>query len=179
MKKLLFILITLLILLIIIVVIKTFTYPFKKANTKTAEGWKMVKDDSAIQRLSGGLKIPSVSSGELGKFNYSPFDTIKEYIKNSYPLVYQNTEFVEINTYGLVFRLKGNNSSLDPILFLSHTDVVPPGDAEVKDKSACRIRSFARMGFRTVFRGCSEWKNLRKRLYRYERNAVFPAGIHE
>lgn len=45
----------------------------------------MIKDDSAIQRLSGGLKIPTVSSGELGDFNYSTFDTIKEYIKNFIP----------------------------------------------------------------------------------------------
>lgn len=135
MKKLIFILISLLILLIIIVLIKTFTYSFKKVNANATSGWNMIKNDSAIQRLSGGLKIPTVSSGELGDFNYSTFDTIKEYIKNSYPLVYQNAEFAEVNTYGLVFRLKGSNPSLDPILFLSHTDVVPPGDAEVKDKS--------------------------------------------
>lgn len=135
MKKIIFILISILILLIIVVVIKTVTYPFKKVNSHITSGWKMIKDDSAIQRLSGGLKIPTVSSGELGEFNYSTFDTIKEYLKNSYPLIYQNTEFFEVNTYGLIFRLKGSNSSLNPILFLSHTDVVPPGDAEVKDKS--------------------------------------------
>jgi len=135
MKKLIFIIVGIILLLLIIVLIKTFTYPFKKVNANTSSGWKMIKNDSAIQRLSGGLKIPSVSSGELGEFNYSPFDTIKEYLKASYPLIYQNTEFVEVNTYGLVFRLKGSNPSLDPILFLSHTDVVPPGDAEVKDKS--------------------------------------------
>ncbi len=135
MKKLIFILISALILLIIIVLIKTCTYSFKKVSANTTSGWKIIKDDSAVQRLSGGLKIPTVSSGEPGEFNYSTFDIIKEYLKTSYPLVYQNTEFVEVNTYGLVFRLKGSNSSLDPILFLSHTDVVPPGDAEVKDKS--------------------------------------------
>jgi carboxypeptidase PM20D1 len=135
MKKFILILISILILLIIIILIKTFTYPFKKTNTNTSSGWKMIKDDSAIQRLSGGLKIPSVSSGEMGEFNYSTFDTIKAYLKASYPLVYQNTEFAEVNTYGLVFRLKGSNPSLEPILFLSHTDVVPPGEAEVKDKS--------------------------------------------
>lgn len=140
MKKLIFILISLLILLIIIVLIKTFTYSFKKVSANTTSGWKMIKDDSAIQRLSGGLKIPTVSSGELGDFNYSTFDTIKEYIKNAYPLIYQNAEFVEVNTYGLVFRLKGSNPSLNPILFLSHTDVVPPGDAEVKDKTENILR---------------------------------------
>lgn len=135
MKKIIFIIAGIAILLLVIVLIKTLTYPFKKATANTSGGWKMTKDDSAIQRLSGGLKIPSVSSGELGEFNYSPFDTIKEYIKASYPLVYQNTEFVEVNTYGLVFRLKGSNPSLNPILFLSHTDVVPPGEAEIKDKN--------------------------------------------
>ncbi|GAA4159067.1 M20 family peptidase [Chryseobacterium ginsenosidimutans] len=135
MKKIIFIALSIIIILIIIILVKTFIYPFKKINSKTSEGWKAVKNDSAIQRLSGGLKIPTVSSGELGKFDYSTFDTIKEYLKVSYPLIYENAEFTEVNKYGLVFRLKGSNPSLDPILFLSHTDVVPPGDAEVKDKS--------------------------------------------
>jgi carboxypeptidase PM20D1 len=135
MKKLLFIILSIFILLIIIVLIKTFTYPFKKVNSGTSQGWKFVKNDSAVQRFSGGLKISTVSSGELGKFDYSTFDTIKEYLKTSYPLIYENTEFTEVNKYGLVFKLKGSNPALDPILFLSHTDVVPPGDADVKDKS--------------------------------------------
>lgn len=134
MKKLLFILAGIVVVLLIIVLIKTLTYPFKKAGSKNGEGWKMIKDDSAIQRLSGGLKIPTVSAGELGDFDYSTFDTIKEYLKTSYPLVYENAEFEEVNKYGLVFKLKGSDPSLAPILFLSHTDVVPPGDAEVKDK---------------------------------------------
>lgn len=135
MKKIIFIILSIIIVLIIIVLIKTFTYPFKKMNTATTEGWKMTKDDSAIQRLSGGLKIPTISAGELGEFNFSTFDTIKEYLKTSYPLIYENVEYVEVNKYGLVYRLKGKNQSLDPILFLSHTDVVPPGDAPIKDKS--------------------------------------------
>jgi len=135
MKKIIFIILGLIVVLIVFVLIRTFTYSFKKINTATAEGWKMIRNDSAIQRLSGGLKIPTVSSGELGEFNFSPFNTIKEYLRTSYPLIYQNVEYVEVNRYGLVYRLKGKNTSLDPILFLSHTDVVPPGDAPVKDKS--------------------------------------------
>lgn len=134
MKKLLFILAGIIVILIVVILIKTLIYPFKKINSKNGEGWKMVKDDSAIQRLSGGLKIPTVSAGELGDFDYSTFDTIKEYLKTSYHLIYENAESEEVNKYGLVFRLKGSDSSLAPILFLSHTDVVPPGDAEVKDQ---------------------------------------------
>ncbi|MCS3529890.1 M20/M25/M40 family metallo-hydrolase [Chryseobacterium sp. JUb7] len=134
MKKILFLLLGILIILIAVVLIKNFTYPFKKIASGDIEGWKFVKNDSALQRLSGGIKIPTVSTGELGDFDYSTFETFKEYLIKSYPLVYQNTEHYEVNTYGLVFKLKGSNSNLDPILFLSHIDVVPPGEADIISK---------------------------------------------
>ncbi|WP_326982429.1 M20/M25/M40 family metallo-hydrolase [Chryseobacterium sp. MYb264] len=134
MKKFLFILVGLLIILIIFLLIRTFTYPFKKIHTENSDGWKFVRNDAAVKRLADGIKIPTISTGELGEFDYSPFDRFKDYLKDTYPLVYENTEVVEINTYGLVFRLKGSEPALQPILFLSHMDVVPPGDADVKNE---------------------------------------------
>lgn len=133
MKKLLLAILGIVIILVAILLIKTYTYPFKKNNTSVTAEIKWVKNDSAIQRLSGGIKVPTVSGGDLDVFNYAPFDQFKEYLKKSYPLVYQNTENYEVNKYGLVFRLKGNKSDLEPILFLSHMDVVPPGEADVKN----------------------------------------------
>jgi len=134
MKNILLAVLGIIIILIVVLLIKTYAYPFKKNTTGASEGWKPVKNDSAVMRLSGGIKIPTVSTGSLGVFNYAPFDQFKEYLKNSYPLVYQNTENYEINNYALVFKLKGNASGLEPVLFLSHMDVVPPGDADIKSK---------------------------------------------
>ncbi|PIF44481.1 carboxypeptidase PM20D1 [Chryseobacterium sp. 52] len=134
MKKILLAILGILVIVVAVLLIKTFTYPFKKNTAGNSEGWKPVKNDSAVMRLSGGLKIPTVSTGSLGEFNYAPFDQFKEYLKASYPLVYQNTENDEVNQHALVFRLKGSDSTLEPILFLSHIDVVPPGDADVKNK---------------------------------------------
>ncbi|ANF49782.1 peptidase [Chryseobacterium glaciei] len=134
MKKLLLIVLGIIIVLIIILLIKTFTYPFKKNNSNAAKEWKVVKNDSAVQRLSNGIKIATISTGELGDFDYSTFDTFKEYLKKSYPELYQNTENYEVNEYGLVFKLKGSQPNLEPILFLSHMDVVPPGDGDIKNK---------------------------------------------
>ncbi|WP_027379985.1 M20/M25/M40 family metallo-hydrolase [Chryseobacterium daeguense] len=134
MKKILFIILSILIILIIIILIKTFTYPFRKITPANTTGWKSIQDDSAIQRFSDGLKIPTVSSGEMGEFDYSTFDQFKEYLKQSYSLVYENAEYTEVNQYGLIFRLKGSNPDLHPVLFLSHYDVVPAGDAEVRDQ---------------------------------------------
>lgn len=134
MKKILLIILGAIIVLIIILFIKTFTYPFKKNSSTTTKEWKVVKNDSAVQRFSNGLKIATISTGELGDFDYSTFDTFKEYLKKSYPEIYQNTENYEVNKYGLVFKLKGSQPNLEPILFLSHMDVVPPGDADIKNK---------------------------------------------
>ncbi|MDR6544146.1 carboxypeptidase PM20D1 [Chryseobacterium rhizosphaerae] len=134
MKKALLIVLGILVILVAVLLIKTYTYPFKKNTAEAGEGWKPVKNDSAIMRFSNGIKIPTVSTGSLGEFNYTPFDEFKEYLKRSYPLIYQNTDNFEVNKYGLVFRLKGSNPALEPILFLSHMDVVPPGDADIKNK---------------------------------------------
>ncbi|KPH12697.1 M20/M25/M40 family metallo-hydrolase [Chryseobacterium sp. ERMR1:04] len=133
MKKILLIILGILIVLIIVLLVKTFMYPFKKTNATATEGWKVTRNDSAIQRFSNGIKIATISTGELGDFNYSTFDTFKEYLKKSYPELYQNTENYEVNKYGLVFKLKGSQPNLEPILFLSHMDVVPPGDADIKN----------------------------------------------
>jgi carboxypeptidase PM20D1 len=135
MKKFFVAVLGILIIVVAVLLVKTYTYPFKKNTERASEGWKPVKNDSAILRLSGGIKIPTVSTGSLGEFNYAPFDQFKEYLKTSYPLVYQHTENTEINTHALVFRFKGSDPALEPILFLSHMDVVPPGDADVKNKA--------------------------------------------
>jgi carboxypeptidase PM20D1 len=133
MKKFFLALLGILIILVAVLLIKTFTYPFKKNKAANSEAWKPVKNDSAVMRLSNGIRLPTVSTGSLGEFNYSPFDQFKEYLKASYPEVYQNTENYEVNKYGLVFRLKGKRTDLKPILFLSHMDVVTPGEADIKD----------------------------------------------
>jgi len=135
MKKILLLFLAVILLLIIFLVIKTLTYPFKKNEVSAGKAWTPVRNDSAVQRFSGGLKIPTVSTGDLGDFDYAPFEKFKAYLKESFPLVYQNTENYEINTYALVFKIKGKNSSLTPILFLSHMDVVPPGDAGIINKN--------------------------------------------
>ena len=133
MKKFILTLIAILVLLAVVLLVRTFTYPFRKIDAQTMQRVKVIKDDSAILRLSGGIKISTVSTGELGKFDYSTFETFKEYLKKSYPLVYQNTENFEVNKHALVFRLKGSNAKLQPIVFLSHIDVVSPGNAGVRN----------------------------------------------
>lgn len=134
MKKFLFILLLLLIIFFIGLLINTLIFPFSKIKKSEIQTFNAVTNDTVLSRLAGGIKIPSVSNSDPKSFAYPPFDLFKTYLANNYPLIYQHLECYTVHSYGLVFRLKGSNSNLLPILFLSHYDVVPPGSAEIKNK---------------------------------------------
>lgn len=78
-----------------------------------------------LQRLADGIRIPTISTQVYEETNFAPFDSFKVYLSEAYPAIYEVMDPLTVNTYGLVFHWKGKNSSLNPILFLSHYDVVP------------------------------------------------------
>lgn len=135
-KKLLFSLLAAIIVLLVVILIKTYTYPFLTVND--AENNALSPDTSAlpVKRLSGGLRIPTVSIDNVKVTNPEPFDKFKVYLQQAYPVIYSTMETFTINDYGLVFRWKGKNEKLLPILFLSHYDVVSSGyDNSLKKKA--------------------------------------------
>ncbi len=135
MKKILVIFFILLILFIIGLVIRTLTYPFAPIKKSNAALPQPTVNDSIIARFAGGIKIATISIGDSALFDHVPFVEFNTYIRNSFPLIYQSLETYTVNNHALVFRLKGSDNSLLPLLFLSHTDVVPPGSAAVKNNA--------------------------------------------
>ena len=114
--------------LVVIVIIKTYTFPFQKINPPGEKFSFTDISENSIRRFAEGLKIPTVSSTIYEETNFEPFDQFKTHLLQAYPEIYRVMETYTVNGYGLVFRWKGNNPKLNPILFLSHYDVVPPGD---------------------------------------------------
>ena len=141
------IIILFLFILLIGLVIKTLIYPFPKRDNvvveKSAKKW--VPSEKAIQRFVGGLRIPTVSVTDTSDTEaYLPFERFKAYLPRVYPRIYHIMDTSVINEYGLVFHWKGKNSSSEPLLFLSHYDVVPvagyvPGDSDA-DSSVYNIQ---------------------------------------
>ncbi|MCD7937052.1 MAG: M20/M25/M40 family metallo-hydrolase [Tannerellaceae bacterium] len=116
-----------LLLLVAILIIKTMTYSFrdnKVVQTDVPVNVPPVSEKS-IKRFAGGIQIPTISVENYAETDFQPFDRFKTYLEQSYPEVYDKLETMVINDYGLVFHWKGKNSQLDPILLLSHYDVVP------------------------------------------------------
>ena len=112
--------------LILVLIVRTFTYQFKKIE-KTGDNEVVLTSpaEKAIRRFAGGIRIPTISNEFYEETNFGPFEEFMRYLSDSYPEVYKVMDTDTINTYGMIFHWKGKNSTLKPVLFLSHYDVVP------------------------------------------------------
>lgn len=125
-KKALWVILMGFLMLFMVMMIKTFSYSFEKSEKQMSELKSDVDiSEIAIKRLVGGIRIPTISHEVYEKTDFRPFDEFKKYLAEVYPEVYQKMDTTVINNYGLIFRWKGKNPKLKPILFLSHYDVVP------------------------------------------------------
>lgn len=126
-KKIYTTLLFLALLFILILVVKTFTYKFSKMkkNSDDTEVVNTTPSEQAIRRFVGGIRIPTISNEFYDQTNFKPFEEFMTYLADSYSDVYRVMHVDTINKYGLVFHWKGTDSKLNPILFLSHYDVVP------------------------------------------------------
>lgn len=79
----------------------------------------------AVQRFSGALQIPTISYDDRSNFDADAFRRFRDYLESAYPLVHRFAEREVVNGYSLVYRFPGSDPSLQPVLFMSHFDVVP------------------------------------------------------
>lgn len=108
---------------------------FQDRQVEPAGGFEPVDIDhlSALDHFSNALKIPTISFDERGNFDAGAFLAFHAFLEDAYPLVHQYTERTVINDYSLVYRLPGSDPSLEPVLFMSHIDVVPVEESTVDE----------------------------------------------
>lgn len=124
--KMIMVLLGLIIVFALFLVVKTVTHKFGKAeNVANVEVVEAVPTEKAIKRFAGGIRIPTISTTVYEETNFKPFDEFRAYLAEAYPEVYKTMETTTVNTHSMLFRWKGKNSELKPLLFLSHYDVVP------------------------------------------------------
>lgn len=81
-------------------------------------------DDAAVERFREMLRIPTVWGAEDPEADHAPFDAFVPRMRELYPQVFDNLELTMVETYGIMLKWKGANPDLDPIVLMSHHDVV-------------------------------------------------------
>ncbi|GJC83183.1 carboxypeptidase S [Colletotrichum liriopes] len=86
-----------------------------------------------VERHAALVRVPSICYDDLGDFDtdkrWDVFYELHDVLKKTYPVFHARAELVKVNTFGLVYTLRGTDPSLKPLLLAAHQDVVPVADA--------------------------------------------------
>lgn len=105
----------------------SFTKKGKKIAGNTVDTYRNdpVMTDELNAHLIGAVQIETVSHTDPSETDWDRFTEFRDYLRKTYPHVFSSAEEEVIGGYSILLRWKGKDSSLHPIAFLSHMDVVP------------------------------------------------------
>jgi carboxypeptidase PM20D1 len=84
-----------------------------------------VDERAAAVRFAGTLEFATISHEDPRDFDGAPFRMLHAYLKRTYPRVHRTLGREVVAGYSLLYRWQGSDPSLEPILLMSHLDVVP------------------------------------------------------
>ena len=83
-----------------------------------------IDEPRAIQNLSASIRFKTISYQDKEKFPFEEFNNFIKWAAATYPEFHQAMEIVQLE-HSLLFKWQGSDSTLAPILFEGHHDVVP------------------------------------------------------
>lgn len=141
MKKISLGLLLILLLFVGFLLVKTFTF-----TSNQLEVDPIVKEpirEGAVERLQEALRIKTISFERAEDFDSTQFEAFNQFLKNKYPSIDSLLDHQVFSKYSHLYRWKGSNNTLKPIVLMGHIDVVPiaspdkwsldPFAAEIKD----------------------------------------------
>lgn len=97
----------------------------------------IIKDSVDVEKykkhLSEAITIKTISHRDQSQTDWAEFERFHQFLDRSYPLISQKLEKEVIPPANLLYRWKGEDSSLDAIALLAHQDVVPITDGTQDD----------------------------------------------
>ncbi len=123
-KKLFLAGVVIIVILIVVVAINTVLLTSKQMAVQPIEAVDL-DEEGAVGRFRRVLQFETVSYEDSSKFNAEPFLALHAYLAQAFPKVHTTLEREVIGDYSLLYSWKGSDSSRQPILLMSHIDVVP------------------------------------------------------
>ncbi|MBC7789117.1 MAG: M20 family peptidase [Anaerolineae bacterium] len=84
-----------------------------------------VDREAIAQRLSGALRIRTISSEDSTVFAADEFAILHEYLRAAFPLAHARLEREVVGRASLLYKWEGSDAALPPLLLMGHMDVVP------------------------------------------------------
>ncbi len=116
----------------IIMIVRTMAF---KGSVEAKLKWQKldIDVDRVAEKLSEAVKVPTISYMDRDKIDYSQFEVYHKVLREQFPLVHERMDVKCIGQHSLVYKWIGSGKEKQPILLLSHIDVVPIADGTLKD----------------------------------------------
>lgn len=86
---------------------------------------KIEVDTACVRKLAESVRIKTISYDDDRFFDSSAFVAFHQFLLLNFPLSDSLLEKEIISKYSLLYKWKGKNESLKPVILLAHSDVVP------------------------------------------------------
>jgi carboxypeptidase PM20D1 len=86
-------------------------------------------NEKAVERLAGALRFRTVSAP--GDFRAESFQSLHQYLADQFPRVHSQLQREVVAECSLLYRWAGSDPKSQPILLMSHLDVVPVPEMEL------------------------------------------------
>jgi carboxypeptidase PM20D1 len=107
-----------------IMVVRALSLESRQIEVPPAETLE-VDEQAAAARFAETLKFRTISYQDPRDFDGAPFRGLHAYLERTYPRVHRTLDREVVADYSLLYRWQGGDRSLEPILLMSHLDVVP------------------------------------------------------
>ncbi len=124
MRKAILAVVLVLVLIVAIVAVRTVRLASRQIQAEPVTGIQ-VDEEAAADHLADVLRFRTVSYPDPAKMEYSEFDSLHQYLKQTFPTVYGALESQTVGDHSLLLTWRGQNADLKPVLLMGHMDVVP------------------------------------------------------
>ena len=125
-------LIAVFLLLVIILLVRTLTFTSPRATVEQLPGVE-VDEVEIAEHLAEAIRIKTVSFNESTPPDKKVLEKFHKKLKKMYPLLHKNLKLQMINDFSLLYKWKGKDKNLKPVLFMAHQDVVPVQESNLAD----------------------------------------------
>ena len=113
----------LLIPLLIVISYRTLAFASKQVQVKTIDALRPLP--GFAERLGRAIQFPTITAVSKEGAEVDPFVGLRGFLAASFPEVHARLEHEVFGGQSLLFHWKGADASMQPILLMSHIDVVP------------------------------------------------------
>jgi len=126
MQKLIQVLLWLAGIIVLVIIFKTLFFKSLQGEFELVE--QPLFGQECVKNLSEAVKYSTVSYSPDSPIDTLAFMGYLEFIKKAYPLIDSLLQHEIFNKFSLLYQWRGSDTSLAPVVFMAHYDVVPPGD---------------------------------------------------